>query len=112
MPSSEGARGLKSLRFDDAGTQQLPITAGVTLRTDVTAGNEVTAGDDVTAGAAYPHLEGWFVAMGTVEGYAGRVEGDAYSWAAAAATFQRMKASNLTDTAAEERATAGAPQQP
>lgn len=49
----------------------------------------------------WPKIEAWFGAMASVPAYSSRVSGDAYSWSAAVATFQRMFSANGTLTDAQ-----------
>jgi hypothetical protein len=49
----------------------------------------------------WPKLKAWFGAMASVPAYGSRVSGDAYSWSAAVATFQRMFSPNGTLTDAQ-----------
>merc|ERR1719424_405078 len=71
---------------------QLPLTAGVKLR----------AGEGEGASGRWPALERWYGAMEAERApYGGVALGDAYSWAAAVGTFQRMGfGGNGTDEAA------------
>mgnify|MGYP003684931581 CR=1 FL=1 len=59
---------------------QLPLTSEFHLRPP--------PGSD--AKPRWPRIESWFEAMQSVPAYATRVRGDAYSWSAAVATFQRI----------------------
>jgi glutathione S-transferase len=70
---------------------QLPLTSEFNLR-PVRGSSEP---------ARWPKIEAWFVAMASVPAYASRVSGDAYSWSAAVATFQRMFSANGTLTDAQ-----------